>query len=118
MDPRSSFSKSNSARGRIAQVLAQARASLNEPTRPVTPQMLDQRTSVPFSLEALPLGGKISKTKKRSDKYNDNRRSSDEDRYSIQYQEIEQEVSSTIVYQPDDVLENFAPVQDVTEDEQ
>lgn len=34
------------SRGRIAQVLAQARASLNEPSRPFTPASLDARTSL------------------------------------------------------------------------
>lgn len=38
------FSRSSGARGRIAQVLAQARASLQEPSRPVTPLTLDQKT--------------------------------------------------------------------------
>lgn len=37
------------ARGRIAQVLAQARASLQEPTRPVTPASLDARTALSSS---------------------------------------------------------------------
>ena len=34
------------SRGRIAQVLAQARASLKEPSRPFTPASLDARTSL------------------------------------------------------------------------
>ena len=34
------------ARGRIAEVLADARASLTEPSRPFTPASLDQRTSL------------------------------------------------------------------------
>ena len=34
------------ARGRIAEVLAEARASLKEPSRPFTPASLDQRTSL------------------------------------------------------------------------
>ena len=34
------------ARGRIAGVLADARASLMEPSRPFTPASLDQRTSL------------------------------------------------------------------------
>lgn len=34
------------ARGRIAEVLADARASLMEPSRPFTPASLDQRTSL------------------------------------------------------------------------
>ena len=42
----SGSSSSSGARGRIATVLAQARASLKDPTRPYTPQSLDQRTSI------------------------------------------------------------------------
>lgn len=38
------LSRSSGARGRIAQVLAHARASLQEPSRPVTPLTLDQKT--------------------------------------------------------------------------
>lgn len=34
------------AKGRIAQVLAQARATLKEPSRPITPASLDARTSL------------------------------------------------------------------------
>ena len=34
------------ARGRIAEVLADARASLKEPSRPFTPATLDHRTSL------------------------------------------------------------------------
>lgn len=37
---------SSRARGRIAEVLADARASLMEPSRPFTPASLDQRTSL------------------------------------------------------------------------
>ncbi len=37
------------SRGRIAQVLAQARASLKEPSRPYTPASLDNRTSLETS---------------------------------------------------------------------
>lgn len=44
-----SISRSSSAKGRIAQVLAHARASLQEPSRPVTPLALDQRTSLNFA---------------------------------------------------------------------
>eukprot|EP01031_Cornospumella_fuschlensis_P032470 gene32471-39259_t len=43
------ISRSSSAKGRIAQVLAHARASLQEPSRPVTPAALDQRTSLNFT---------------------------------------------------------------------
>lgn len=39
-------SRSSGARGRIASVLAQARASLKEPSRPYTPNSLDQRTAL------------------------------------------------------------------------
>lgn len=67
-DPRSSFSKSTSARGRIAQVLAQARASLNEPTRPTTPAMLDQRTSIPISLDAISQTSKPLKLQRKVEK--------------------------------------------------
>lgn len=56
-----SISRSSSKRGRIAQVLASARASLHdpsraslqEPTRPVTPLMVDQWTSFPSSLNGI-----------------------------------------------------------------
>jgi hypothetical protein len=37
---------SSRARGRIAEVLADARASLMEPSRPFTPASLDQRTAL------------------------------------------------------------------------
>ena len=40
------FSRSSGARGRIQQVLAQARASLKEPSRPYTPSSLDERTTL------------------------------------------------------------------------
>eukprot|EP01041_Mallomonas_annulata_P000468 gene468-876_t len=39
-------SRSSGAKGRIAQVLAQARASLKEPSRPYTPASLDARTEI------------------------------------------------------------------------
>lgn len=108
-DPRASFSKSSSARGRIAQVLAQARASLNEPTRPVTPQLLDQRTSMPYVLEALP-HQKLSKPKRRSSEKPE-RRSSESDRNfsSLTVGDQYIEAPFTSVDQAIDVLENFAP---------
>lgn len=37
-------------KGRIAQVLAQARATLKEPSRPVTPASLDARTSLDIAI--------------------------------------------------------------------
>lgn len=40
------FSRSAGAKGRIAQVLAQARASLKEPSRPITPAGFDSRMSL------------------------------------------------------------------------
>ncbi|RYH31602.1 hypothetical protein EON65_02375 [archaeon] len=49
-----SISRSSSAKGRIAQVLAHARASLQEPSRPVTPLTLDQRTSLNFTPSSNP----------------------------------------------------------------
>ena len=45
MDTRGSNGSSR-ARSRIADVLADARASLIEPSRPFTPASLDQRTSL------------------------------------------------------------------------
>ena len=52
------------ARGRIAEVLAEARASLKEPTRPFTPASLDARTSI--DLKALDKFGRIAMTKNPS----------------------------------------------------
>ena len=40
------FSQSASAKGRISQVIAQARASLKEPSRPITPASFDNRSSL------------------------------------------------------------------------
>ena len=47
-----SISSNSGARGRIAQVLASARASLKEPSRPFTPQSLDQRTALDMGLSS------------------------------------------------------------------
>ena len=45
------------ARGRIAEVLAQARASLTEPSRPFTPMSLESRVvAIPSSLPLASLG--------------------------------------------------------------
>ena len=48
----SSISSTSSARskGRIAQVLASARASLKDPTRPVTPQSIDEKLNKAMGL--------------------------------------------------------------------
>ena len=43
-------SKRPSGRGRIAEVLASARATLKEPSRPHTPRDLDSRTSIERSM--------------------------------------------------------------------
>ena len=57
--------RAGGAKGRIAQVLAQARASLSEPIRPQTPQSLDMKVnSLPSNLDYQSIGiGKL-KTKK------------------------------------------------------
>ena len=52
------------ARGRIAEVLAEARASLKEPSRPFTPASLDARTSI--DLKALDKFGRVAMTKNPS----------------------------------------------------
>lgn len=52
-----SMSRTSATRGRIAQVLASARASLQEPSRPVTPLTLDQRTALSFSTTSIPSEG-------------------------------------------------------------
>lgn len=114
-EPRANFSKSNSARGRIAQVLAQARASLNEPTRPMTPQLLDQRTSVPFSLESLPHSGKLTKTRRKSERQYEKRSLADNNQ-NIQFSYIEQEdITLSQSEEQIDVLDNFAPIQSSAE---
>lgn len=61
-------SSRHGARGRIAQVLAQARASLAEPSRPHTPQSLDSRTTslipasflTPLRITTKPHGRRVS----------------------------------------------------------
>jgi hypothetical protein len=68
-------SRSNGARGRIAQVIADARASLDEPTRPFTPQLLDDKiNSTIRGLSTMPpasnsRGPKISKKSTPSTSY-------------------------------------------------
>ena len=46
MDLNATGKSTSRARGRIAEVLADARASLKEPSRPFTPATLDHRTSL------------------------------------------------------------------------
>ena len=62
------ISRSSGARGRIAQVLAQARASLKEPSRPITPLHFDQTNSLTINYSSktpASLGKqKINKVKK------------------------------------------------------
>lgn len=51
---RSTGSQRSGPRGRIAEVLAQARASLTEPSRPFTPMSLDSRVAAIASSQPLP----------------------------------------------------------------
>lgn len=60
MDADDTGKSTSRARGRIAEVLAQARASLKEPSRPFTPASLDQRTSLSTNIKSLDKQGRIS----------------------------------------------------------
>jgi hypothetical protein len=52
-------------KGRIAQVLAQARASLSEPSRPFTPLSMESRmTSIPSSMPLTAVSKKTTATKR------------------------------------------------------
>ena len=55
------------AKGRIAQVLASARASLKEPSRPVTPAGLDSKVSV-LNLLSIPCPISVSQAQRNGKK--------------------------------------------------